>query len=68
MQKLRDWLTPVRRKAIYAIGVAVGTFLVAVGIVTPDMISKSLDAVGIVTAAVLTLTNLLAAINTNTSD
>lgn len=62
---VKAWLTPNRRKAIYVFAAAVGTLLVALGVVTPDMIDKGTDALGIVAGAVLALTNLLAALNVN---
>ena len=66
MKTIQMWLTPARRKAIYVVGVSIGTLLVVCGVVTPDMIDDGSEALGFITAFVLTLTNLLAAINTPT--
>ena len=66
MKSVIAWFTPKRRKAIYVLGVSVGTLLVVSGVVTPDMLNDTGNALGVVTAFVLTLTNLLAAVNTDT--
>jgi len=66
MKYIQDWLTPSKRKTIYVLGVSVGTLLVTFGILTPDMISDGQEALGVISAFVLMLTNLLAAINTPT--
>ena len=51
-----SWLTPPRRKAIYALAIAVGAVLVAFGLLSAD----KADAIP---GVVLALTNLLAVVN-----
>jgi len=55
------WLTPARRKAIYAAAAAIGTILVLVGVITDgdvthwlDILGKTLDAAALVMAVVHT--------------
>ena len=63
MDKLKAFFTPQRRKAIYALGGALGALLVACGVLTPEVIDKTVDSLALVTGVILALTNLLAALN-----
>ncbi len=58
---MQAWFTPERRKAIYQFCIALGTVLVAFGVITAD---KAAAVSGFVLAA----TNLMASMNVNLLD
>jgi hypothetical protein len=63
LQKMRDWLTPVRRKAIYNVCKALFALALVVGWVNPDLVAKFNDALLTVGGIVALVTNLIAADN-----
>lgn len=59
--KIKVWLTPARRSAIYKVAVAVFGVLVVAGVVTPEMIEQYKTAIVSLSGILAILTNLLAA-------
>lgn len=63
LERIRNLLTPEQRKSLYLALGTIGVFLVAMGWLTPDTIKQVESAVTIITGLLLTVGNLLAALN-----
>lgn len=68
MDKIEAWFTPARRKAIYNAGVAIFALLIAVGVVSPELVAKFQGALLAAGGIFALLTNALASRNVNPAD
>ena len=61
LDRIRNFFTPARRKAIYVAATAAGVVLVTLDVVTPEQIDGAVRTVTLVAGSLITL---MAALNT----